>query len=185
MVPGRQPGGDRARSFAVFRPPLQTETQSTTSSTPQILSAFGPDDLRSSRKVHFHEEAVARYRPFQPTDPSDYVQDWYHHFNPYPLFQTLPPQCWNEIILDAEWTRFWDRDDPRYQPLYQRLMLEVYRLQQLANQTGLLRDKYRYRALPEPQTPKVEGSRDLSLPGPRPKHVSRRAFQQRLPAAKC
>ena len=63
-------------------------------------------------------------------------------------------------------------------------MLEFYRLQQLANQRGLLRDKYRYRALSEPPTPKVEGSRDLSLPGPRTKHVSRRAFQFRLPAAK-
>ena len=63
-------------------------------------------------------------------------------------------------------------------------MLEFYRLQQLAHQKGLLRDKYRYRVLPEPPTPKVEGSRDLSLPGPCPKHVSRREFQQRLPVAK-
>ena len=64
-------------------------------------------------------------------------------------------------------------------------MLEFYRLQQLAHQQGLLRDKYRYRVSPEPQMPKVEGSRDLSLPGPRPTHVSRRAFHQRLPVAKC
>ena len=50
-------------------------------------------------------------------------------------------------------------------------MLEFYRIQQLANQRGLLCDKYRYRTLPEPPTPKVESSRDLS-------------FQQRLPVAK-
>ena len=64
-------------------------------------------------------------------------------------------------------------------------MLEFYRLQQLAHQKGLLRVKYRYRALPEPPTPQVEEGRDLSTPGPRPKYVSRRAFQQRLPVAKC
>ena len=63
-------------------------------------------------------------------------------------------------------------------------MLEFYRLQQLAHQKGLFRDKYRYQALTEPPTPKVEGSRDLSLPGPGPKYVSRRTFQQRLPVAK-
>ena len=63
-------------------------------------------------------------------------------------------------------------------------MLAFYHLQQLAHQKGLLRDKYRYRVLPEPPTPKCEGSRDLSLPGPRSNYVSRRAFQQRLPAAK-
>ena len=63
-------------------------------------------------------------------------------------------------------------------------MLEFYRLQQLAHQKGLLRDKYRYRVLPEPHTPKFEGSRDLSLPGPRAKYVSRHDFQQRLPVAK-
>ena len=51
-----------------------------------------PTDPRSPRKVHFPEEAIAHYRPFSPTDPSDYVQDWYNHFNPYRLFQTLPPQ---------------------------------------------------------------------------------------------
>ena len=134
--------------------------------------------------MHFPEEAAARYRRLSPTDPSDYVQDWYHHFNPYRLFQTIPPHGGNEIIVDAEWTRFWDHDDPRYQPLHQRLMLEFYRLQQLANQQGILLDKYRYRALPKPPTPKVEGSRDLSSPGPRPKHMSRRAFQLRLPSAK-
>ena len=104
------------------------------------------------------------------------MQDWYHHFNPYRLFRTLPPQGGNEIHLDPEWTRFWDPDEPRYEPLHQRLMLEFYRLQQLAHQKELLRDKYRYRMLPKPPTPKVEGSRDLSLPGPRPKHVSRRDF---------
>ena len=63
-------------------------------------------------------------------------------------------------------------------------MLDFYRLQQLANQRGLLRDKYIYRVLPEPPTPRVEGSRDLDSPGPRPKHVSRHAFRQRLPIAK-
>ena len=57
-------------------------------------------------------------------------------------------------------------------------MLEFYRLQQLAHQKGFPRDKYRYRVLPEPPTPKVEGSRELELPGPRPKYVSRRAFPQ-------
>ena len=92
--------------------------------------------------MHFPEEAGAHYRPFSPTDPSDYVQDWYHHFNPYRLFRTLPPQGGNEIHLDPEWERFWDPDEPRYAPLHQRLMLEFYRLQQLANQRGLLRDKY-------------------------------------------
>ena len=84
--------------------------------------------------MHFPEEAGAHYRPFSPTDPSDHVQDWYHHFIPYRLFRTLPPQGWNEIHLDPEWTRFWDPDEPRYAPLHQRLMLEFYRLQQLANQ---------------------------------------------------
>ena len=68
--------------------------------------------------------------------------------------------------IDPEWTQFWDPDDPRYEPLHQRLMLEFYRLQQFAHQRILIRDKYRYRALPEPPTPKVEGSLDLSLPGP-------------------
>ena len=43
-------------------------------------------------------------------------------------------------------------------------MLEFYRLQQLAHQKRLFRDKYRYRVLPEPPTPKVEGSRGLELP---------------------
>ena len=56
-------------------------------------------------------------------------------------------------------------------------MLEFYRLHQLAHQKGLLRDKYIYRVLPEPPTPKAEGSRDLELPGPRPKYVSRHAFR--------
>ena len=63
-------------------------------------------------------------------------------------------------------------------------MLDFYRLQQLANQRGLLRDKYIYRVLLEPPTTRVEGSRDLDLTGPRPKHVSRHAFRQRLPIAK-
>ena len=63
-------------------------------------------------------------------------------------------------------------------------MLEFYRLQQLAHQQGLLRNKYLYRVLPEPPIPRVEGSRDLELPGPRPKYVSRHAFQKRLPVAK-
>ena len=98
-----------------------------------------PHEPRSPRRVHFPEEAGAHYRPFSPTDPSDPVQDWYHHFNPYRLFRTLPP--------------FWDPDEPRYAPLHQRLMLEFYRLQQLANQRGLLRDKYLYRVLPEPRPP--------------------------------
>ena len=134
--------------------------------------------------MHFPEEVIAFYIPFSPTDPPDHVQDWYNHFNPYRLFRTLPPQGWNPIDLDPEWTPFWDPDDPRFEPLYQRLMLEFYRLQQLAHQKGLLRDKYHYRVLPEPPTPKVEGSRDLELTGPRPKHVSRHAFQQRRPVAK-
>ena len=97
----------------------------------------------------------AHWRPKEPSD---------HHFNPYRLFRTLPPQGGNEIHLDPEWTRFWDPDEPRYAPLHQRLILEFYRLQQLANQRGLLRDKYIYRVLPEPPTPRVEGSRDLDLP---------------------
>ena len=63
-------------------------------------------------------------------------------------------------------------------------MLEFYRLQQLAHQKGLLRDKYLYRVLPEPPTTRVEDSMDLELPGPRPKYVSRHAFQKRLPVAK-
>ena len=115
---------------------------------------------------------MAHYRPFSPTYPSDHVHDWYNHFNPYRLFRTLPPTGGNKINIDHEWTRFWDPDDPMYEPLHQRLMLEFYRLQQLAHQKGLFRDKYRYRVLPEPPTLKVEGSRDLELPGPRPKHVS-------------
>ena len=63
-------------------------------------------------------------------------------------------------------------------------MLEFYRLQQLAHQQGLLRNKYPYRVLPEPPTSKVEGSRDLSLPGPRPTHMNNKTFQQQLPVAK-
>ena len=35
-------------------------------------------------------------------------------------------------------------------------MLEFYRIQQLAHQKGLLRDKYRYRALQEPQRPRCK-----------------------------
>ena len=134
--------------------------------------------------MHFPEGVAAYYRPFSPTDPSDHLQDWYNHFNTYRLFRTLPPTGGNQIDLDPEWTQFWDPDNPRYEPLHQRLMLEFYRLQQLAHQRGLLRDKYLYRVLPEPPTHRVEGSRDLELPGPRPKHVSRHAFQQRRPVAK-
>ena len=119
--------------------------------------------------MHFPEDSIAHYITFSPTDPSDYVQDWYHHINPYSLFRTMPPTGGNKINLDREWTRFWDPDDPRYEPLHQRLMLEFYRLQQLAHQRGFHRDKYRYRDLPEPPTPKVEGSRELSLPGLHPK----------------
>ena len=67
------------------------------------------------------------------------MQDWYNHFNPYFLFLTLPHTGGNKINIDPEWTQFWDQDDPRYEPLHQRLMLEFYRLQQLAHQKGLLR----------------------------------------------
>ena len=63
-------------------------------------------------------------------------------------------------------------------------MIKFYRVQQLANQRGQMRDKYLYLPLPEPPTPRVKGTRELSLPGPRPNHVSRRAFQQRIPVAK-
>ena len=108
----------------------------------------GPNDSRPSPKVHFPEDPIAQYRPFSPSDPSDHVQDWYNHFNPYRLFRTLPPTGGNKINIDPEWTRFWDPDNPRCEPLHQRLMLEFYRLQQLAHQKGLFRDKYRYRALP-------------------------------------
>ena len=90
------------------------------------------------------------------------MQDWYHHFNPYRLFRTLPPHGGNEIHLDPEWTRFWDPDVPRYAPIHQRLMLEFYRLQQLAHQRGLLRDKYIYRALPEPPTPRSKAAETSS-----------------------
>ena len=47
-------------------------------------------------------------------------------------------------------------------PVHQRLMLEFYRLQKLAHQRGLLRDKYRYRVLPEP--PEPPGSAFLTDP---------------------
>ena len=49
----------------------------------------------------------AHWRPKEPSD---------HHFNPYRLFRTLPPQGGNEIQLDPEWERFWDPDEPRYAP---------------------------------------------------------------------
>ena len=58
------------------------------------------NDPRTSRKVHFTEDVTAFYRPFSPTDPSDHVQYWYNHFNPYRLFRTLPPQGGNHIDLD-------------------------------------------------------------------------------------
>ena len=93
-----------------------------------------PKEARSHRKVHFPEGVAAYYRPYSPTDPSDHVQGWYNHFNPYRLFRTLPPTGGNKINIYHEWTQFWDPDDPRYEPLYQRLMLEFYRLQQLAHQ---------------------------------------------------
>ena len=53
----------------------------------------------------------------EPNEPSGHVQDWYHHFNPYRLFRTLPPQGGNEIHLDPEWERFWiptSRDTPLF-----------------------------------------------------------------------
>ena len=109
---------------------------------------LGPNDTLSPRKVHFPDEAGAQYRPFSPTDPSDYVQDWYQHFNTYRRIRTMPPHGGNDIHLDGGWTKFWDPEDPRYQPVHQRLMLEFYRLQKLANQRRPLRVKYRYRALP-------------------------------------
>ena len=96
----------------------------------------------------------------------------------------LPPQGGNDIIIDGEWAKCWETEDQRYQPVHQRLMRKFYPLQKLANQRVLMLDKYRYRALLETPTHKVEVSRDLPLPGPRPKHVSRRALQQRLPTAK-
>ena len=39
-----------------------------------------PHEPRSPRRMHFPEDAEAHYRHFSPTDPSDHVQDWYHHF---------------------------------------------------------------------------------------------------------
>ena len=94
----------------------------------------GAKDSRPSRKVHFPEEVMAFYRPFSATDPADHVQDWYNHFNPYRLFRTLPPQGGYHIDLDPEWTQFLDPDDPRFEPLHQRLVHEFYRRQQLAHQ---------------------------------------------------
>ena len=121
-----------------------------------------PNEPRSPRNVHFPEEAVDHYRPFSPTDPSDYVQNWYHHFNPYRLFRTLPPRCWKRNKPRRRVDTLWEPDDPIYEPLHQRLMLEFYRLQQLAHQKGLLLGKHRYRVIPKPPTPKVDGSQDLS-----------------------
>ena len=47
----------------------------------------------------------------------------------------MPPHGGNWIILHGEWAKFCNPEDPRYQTIHQGLMLEFYRLQQLAKQS--------------------------------------------------